>query len=236
MIDNEDADIICIQEFFHGSEKSFPTVKPFLEKQKAKHHHLDYVITKGDHKNFGLATFSYYPIVNTGEIHFEPIHANSGIFTDVLFQGDTIRIFNIHLESVRFSKYDHQLISDYLDPGSSQGSGSRVILSKLKNAFSKRSEQARIIADYIHRSPHPVIVCGDFNDTPASYSYKIIANQLNDSFLEIGHGVGSTYAGSLPFLRIDYILHSEQLEPFRFEIRKVNFSDHYPVSCFFKLK
>nr|NQU93238.1 endonuclease/exonuclease/phosphatase family protein [Bacteroidota bacterium] len=236
LIENEDADIVCFQEFFHGNEKSFPTVEPFVDAQKAKYHHIDYVLSRGNNKNFGIATFSHYPIVNTGEIHFEGAHANSGIYTDILFRSDTIRIFNLHLESVRFSKHDYQFVSEYLDPGTYSGSGSRIILSKLKNAFIKRSNQASVIAGYIEKSPYPVIVCGDFNDTPASFAYRTICKNLNDTFLEIGHGVGSTYAGNLPFLRIDYLLHSDRLEPYHFEIQKVAYSDHYPISCFFKIK
>lgn len=233
----QQADIVCFQEFFHGNEKSFPTIEPFLEKSNALNYHIDFVKTVGDKKHYGLATFTKYPIVGKGIIRFENARSNSGTYTDVIFKKDTIRVFNVHLESVRFSKADHKFVAEIIDPGQAiHSSNSRVIVQKLSQAFKKREKQADVVAQYLAESPYPVIVCGDFNDTPLSYVYRTIAKNLNDSFLEIGNGVGSTYAGGIPFLRIDFILHSDVLEPFRFKKHDVNYSDHYPLSCYFKIK
>ncbi|MCF8365359.1 MAG: endonuclease/exonuclease/phosphatase family protein [Bacteroidales bacterium] len=235
-VNSEQADVVCFQEFFHGTEKYFPTIDPFLDKSETKNYHVDYVLTRGDNKHFGLATFTRYPIVGKGNLRFENSTANSGIYTDIVFQSDTIRVFNVHLESIKLSKADHQLLSDVIDPGAATpSSGIRVILSKLSRATKKRAEQAEIVGRYIAASPYPVIVCGDFNDTPLSYVYRTVSQGLNDAFLEIGSGIGASYADDVPFLRIDYILHSETLEPFRFKKHDVKYSDHFPLSCYFKM-
>jgi endonuclease/exonuclease/phosphatase family metal-dependent hydrolase len=237
LIKEENADVICFQEFFHGNEKYFPTIEPFMESQGTGYYFTDYIKVFQDWKHYGLATFSKYPIVNTGTIRFENSSNNSGIFTDVVFKNDTIRIFNIHLQSIGFSKADYQFVSEFIEPGiESNISGSKVIFWKLKNAFEKRSQQAEIVSRHISESPYPVIICGDFNDTPASFAYHTISRNLKDAFDESGHGLGSTYAGDMPFLRIDYILHSDKLEPYKFKKHIVNYSDHFPVSCFFKIK
>lgn len=237
LIKEENPDVVCFQEFFHGNEKYFPTIGPFTEMVDIPHYHADYIKTVEDWRHYGIATFSKYPIVNQGSIHFSNSTTNSGIFTDIVFKNDTIRIFNLHLQSIHFSKADYQFVSEFIDPGiESNLSGSRVILWKLKNAFKKRSEQAVEVSKKIAESPHPVVVCGDFNDTPASFVYRTISKSLEDAFIESGRGIGSTYAGDMPFLRIDYILYSDNLEPYRFKKTEVDYSDHYPVSCYFKLK
>ncbi len=237
LIKDENPDVVCFQEFFHGNEKYFPTIGPFTEMVSIPYYHADYIKTVEDWRHYGIATFSKYPIVNQGSIHFNNSNTNSGIFTDIVFKKDTIRIFNLHLQSIHFSKADYEFVSEFIDPGvASNFSGSKVIWWKLKSAFKKRSEQAETVRQRIAESPHPVIVCGDFNDTPASYVYRTISKNLEDAFIESGRGIGSTYAGDMPFLRIDYILYSDRLEPYKFQKTKVDYSDHYPVSCFFKIK
>ncbi len=235
-VNHQQADIICFQEFFHGNEKSFPTVGPFLENSEAKNYHIDYVIQRGDSKHFGLATFTRFPIVGRGNIHFGDKTANSGIFTDVVFEGDTLRVFNFHLESVKFSKADYTFVKELSDPAIVNGSNTKIIVGKLSRAFKSRSAQADVVARYIQESPYPVIVCGDFNDTPLSYVYNTVAEGLNDAFLETGAGTGASFAGGIPLLRIDYILHSKSLEAYRFERHTVDYSDHYPISAYFKSK
>jgi endonuclease/exonuclease/phosphatase (EEP) superfamily protein YafD len=79
-------------------------------------------------------------------------------------------------------------------------------------------------------------LCGDFNDTPVSYSYNQLTKNLGDSFTGSGRGLGATYIGRLPSYRIDYILHSEDLTPLNFQVSKIRLSDHYPISCYFSFK
>ncbi|MBE0637694.1 MAG: endonuclease/exonuclease/phosphatase family protein [Bacteroidales bacterium] len=235
-ITTESPDIVNFQEFFHGSETYFPTIGPFLESQKTSHYHTDYIKVVGTNKHYGLATFSRFPIVNRGSIRFGNSTSNSGMFTDIVVNRDTVRVFNFHFESIRLSNADYKFVTEFIDPGMHPtSSNSRIILGKFHNAFVKRAEQARIAKEHIAQSPYPVIVSGDFNDTPVSYVYHQISSGLNDAFIESGTGFGSTYAGNIPFIRIDYILHSDQLRAQGYQTHKVSFSDHYPISCDFLL-
>jgi endonuclease/exonuclease/phosphatase family metal-dependent hydrolase len=104
----------------------------------------------------------------------------------------------------------------------------------LKKGFVKRSLQAQIVKDHINSSKYPVIVAGDFNDTPVSYSYRKIRRGLNDSFVTSGYGAGFTYKGNYPPNRIDYILYDNSLVSSHFDILKVKYSDHYPIIAWFK--
>jgi len=236
LLNKLNADVVCFQEFFHGEQNYFPTIQPLRNSLNTPYFHTDIEATNVRNKHFGLATFSVYPIINKGIIKFSGAKANAGIFSDVLIDEDTIRFFNIHLESIKFSNSDHQFMSDFMEPGVNPSTSSgKVIFSKLKNAFINRSIQAQTVKEFIEKSPHPVILCGDFNDTPSSFAYNTVKGNLNDAFLESGFGFGTTYADGIPFLRIDYILHSKQLTPSDFKIHNVHFSDHYPVSAYFGL-
>lgn len=236
-ITSESPDIVNFQEFFHGNESYFPTIGPFQKSQRASHYHVDYIKVVETNKHYGLATFSRFPIVNRGVIRFENSTSNSGIFTDIVVNVDTIRVFNFHLESIRFSNADYKFVTEFIDPGiQPTSSNSRIILGKFRNAYSKRAAQARIAAEHIARSPYPVIVSGDFNDTPVSFVYHQISKGLKDAFIESGYGFGATYAGNIPFIRIDYILHNDELNAHDFHQHRVHFSDHFPISCYFDLK
>ena len=109
--------------------------------------------------------------------------------------------------------------------------GSLRILKRLKKAYLYRAEQARELSLSIEKSPYPVILCGDFNDTPVSYSYRTISKNLEDCYGKAGRGFWTTYAGPIPGLRIDFILHSPSLSTKGFLTQKVRLSDHYPVEA-----
>jgi endonuclease/exonuclease/phosphatase family metal-dependent hydrolase len=102
---------------------------------------------------------------------------------------------------------------------------------KFRDAVIKRAEQATALRKSINKSPYPVIVCGDFNDTPVSYTYHTVKGDLKDSFIESGKGTANTYNGKLPSFRIDYILYSPVFTSYNFAVSSLNHSDHFPVSC-----
>lgn len=235
LLDKENPAILCLQEYYYQNDGEFETTDTLIKFLSANNIHAYYpVVNKGKYF-FGIATLTKYPIINKGKIVFKGT-SNMSIYTDILLSGDTVRIYNNHLESVRLGKEDYNFINKFdFDINEKEVKDSKSIIRRLKNAFIKRAKQADIIAKDISSCPYPVIVCGDFNDTPTSYSYKTICNGLTDSYLESGNGNGSTYNGKIPFLRIDYILHSSKFKSYDFIVGKEDLSDHFPVSCLMSL-
>lgn len=226
----EDADIICLQEFFNAPKKvGFVTKDTIVNNFRQHHCHDDYVQkTKYGHE-FGIATFSAYPIVRKGRIDFDNDINNLCIWSDISLKGDTIRVYNAHLASIGFQEADYELY-DALDQSSIEKGGKRIG-GLLKRAFVKRAFQAERIAAHMAECTYPIIYCGDLNDTPVSYSYGVLSAELEDAFQESGSGLGSTYVGNLPSFRIDHIMHSKELRAHGFRTFQDELSDHRPVSC-----
>jgi endonuclease/exonuclease/phosphatase family metal-dependent hydrolase len=228
-IREQDPDIICFQEYYTyyykgrtqddiaGHLKSYP--------ESAIHYTANTVGRNG----YGIATYSKFPILKRSRIPFNS-STNAGMYTDLLVAGDTVRVFNVHLQSIRFRQENYDFIDTMrLSYSSEQIKGFRNIGSQLKAAFERRSEQADMISNYIKDSPHPVIVMGDFNDTPQSYAYRRIHKGLKDAFRKSGRGFGNSYKGELPSFRIDYIFVQDPLLPYRFKRIKTEYSDHFPI-------
>ncbi|HNW54622.1 MAG TPA: endonuclease/exonuclease/phosphatase family protein, partial [Bacteroidales bacterium] len=157
---------------------------------------------------------------------------------DVKIGKDTIRVLNLHLESIKFGKEDYNFVSEITTTPSNNDKlkkGSWSILSKMKFAYIKRASQIEKVAGYIKTSPYPVIFCGDFNDTPVSYSYRQINNELDDAFVNAGQGLGQTHTNMIPLLRIDYIFHSKSMKCIDYKTIEKDYSDHFPVYARFNL-
>lgn len=239
LLKEADADIYCFQEFYNrGADKRFQTQDTMVTFLRAKNIHegFSHYIPNGEQR-FGLATFSAYPIVKKELITFENDPNNCALSTDIDIKGKIIRVFNLHLSSIRFQKADYEYLGD--EKNSKQWEKKKDpeqrIISRLNNAYIKRSKQVEIILSKIEQSPYPVLVCGDFNDTPVSYTYRKMTKELWDAFVESGNGTGSTYIGMFPFLRIDYILHSKELNAYQFETHSEELSDHHAISCIIEL-
>ncbi len=235
-VKNEAPDIICFQEFYSKKKKGeISTIATFVTMQNAKNYHIAYPYTSDVKKYSGMAIFTSFPIINRGEIRFENA-ASICIFSDIIAKSDTFRIYNAHLASNRFGYDTYKFIDSLTNGTNEQFSGVFPIMKKLSRGYIKRSEQADVLAAHIRNSPYPVIVCGDYNDTPVSYTYHKIRGELDDAFEEAGNGFGITYAGSFPPIRIDHILHSRELRAIKHSISDIKLSDHYPVSCTFSIR
>jgi endonuclease/exonuclease/phosphatase family metal-dependent hydrolase len=179
--------------------------------------------------NFGLVTFSRYPIIHKEPISF-PETINGAISSDILIGKDTIRIYNCHLQSIRLRKdYNDLLDSLIFNYNERQLDELKDISFRMRQAYILRGKQVDLMNAHIKKSAHLVIICGDFNDTPVSYTYYNLSKGLKDAFIESGSGIGTTFRGNLPYMRIDYVLYSPWFTSQYFEIKRVNLSDHYPV-------
>ncbi|HYQ57600.1 MAG TPA: endonuclease/exonuclease/phosphatase family protein [Draconibacterium sp.] len=222
---DQDADIICLQEARLRQNNIFNLAQAVNDLETIKHYQFARSST-----TYGSVTMTRYPIVNMGEIRFDNSR-NITIYTDVLIDADTVRIFNIHLQSYHIDPEKYDIIES---PGINEGKDIEEVKemsAKFKEAFQLRAAQVREIRKYIDESPHNVIICGDFNDTPASFSYRTLSSGLTDAFVNSGHGIGRTYIGKLPSFRIDYIMHGDGFESYDFVTLEYQNSDHFPIRC-----
>jgi endonuclease/exonuclease/phosphatase family metal-dependent hydrolase len=228
----QNADIYCFQEFYYTKQKGkFETRDTMLTFLKARNYREAYTHKLRGEQYFGLATFTRYAIVNDGEIRFENDDNNVCLFTDVLINKDTVRIYNLHIASIRFSYDDYRFVENIDSKSESDiiEKGARNIYQRLSSAFVKRSVQSKIIIKHIQNSPYPIILCGDFNDSPNSYCYREFSSVLDDSFKESGSGIGKTYIGSFPSFRIDYIFHSDEFRSIDYRTLNEKYSDHHAI-------
>ncbi len=227
-IKTQKPDILCMQEFYvmgNPADKEISVKKALGGKYYS---HMK-VIGSGKNRFYGIVTYSRYPIIKKGDI-VHPGSSSLSIYTDIIIGRDTFRIYNNHLQSFRLKKMERSFIEELTLPDDKETlSEVKSLGVSLKKGFVKRALQAQIVKDHINRSPYPVIVVGDFNDTPVSYAYRKIRKGLNDSFVNSGYGAGFTYKGNYPPNRIDYILYDKSLMSTSFEIKKVKYSDHYPI-------
>ena len=219
------ADIVCLQEIrlFKNGKLSPEGIRDALP--GIKHYHLAHSISYG-----GPMTLSKFPIVRLGEIRFDH-SANMVLFSDIILgQSDTVRVYNCHFQSYRITPEEYSLTDpDKSGTNEQQLREAGLISKKMIIAFSIRARQARTVSLHIKKCPYPVIVCGDFNDTPHSYIYHLLGKQLNDSFTHAGFGISNTYNGFLPLFRIDYILYSNRFNAIYYSRESVDLSDHFPV-------
>lgn len=230
-LDEQEADIVCLQEARLWKKKIFNLSGTVKELNNINHYQF-----ARTSKTFGLVTMTRYPIVNMKEIRFEDSN-NMTIYTDVIINSDTVRVFNVHLQSFNIHPKNYSVIENM----DIQEEKSRRVLmgvaSKMRQAFKLRAIQVEKIREIIDASPYPVIVSGDFNDTPVSYAYQTLrGGDLTDAFINSGKGVGRTYVGKMPSFRIDYIMHSPEFESYNFETVRFGQSDHLPVMCDLKIE
>jgi endonuclease/exonuclease/phosphatase family metal-dependent hydrolase len=235
-VQEHDADILCFQEFFEPhNAKGFNENIAYIQQSL----HYPYYFFSHDYKGAngmyetGVIIFSRYPIVHSDQIKYDSKDSlrasESLILVDLNVNGKTIRVFTTHLQSVLFRNKDFRDFEIIRNVEDSMIEASKSIAKKLKRAYSLRGGQADLVRAQLDKSPYPVIICGDFNDVPNSYSYFRIRGNRQDAFVEKGFGIGRTYVHLSPTLRIDYILADKQFKVFQACKFPLPYSDHYPV-------
>ena len=216
------ADIICLQEFFDDENSEiFNNIQTIGEQAGYTH----YFLTKPRHDNGvrrGLITFSKFPIIQQGPIFLSENRYNGATFVDLLIDTDTVRVINLHLESLNLSER-------------TQG---KSLVSVIKSNPIVKSRQADDVMRFVIDHPHPTVVCGDFNEVPNSFLYQQFDQTLTNAFEERGQGFGFTYQGTspVPLLRIDNQFYSPSLHLTAFATYdNACCSDHFPIEARYRL-
>jgi len=232
LIADQHPDIACFQEFSTSNIRGKQGFDSLISDRLGLPYRFFSSDYNSPHYHSGVILFSRFPILNTGKISLMgSLPSESLIYADLLDGTDTFRVVTMHLQSIYLNHHDLEDIDQLKSRGDSALEVSRTVISKIKRASIRRGLQAVRVAAEVGRSPYPVIVCGDFNDTPDSYTYFRIRGKLQDAFLEKGWGIGRTYMGISPTLRIDFILPDRHFRVNSFKRIPRNLSDHYPIIC-----
>lgn len=205
-IETESPDILSLQEYHPHEDIDFS----FFEYKYEK--------LSGNKIKYGQAIFSKFPIIHSGSIEF-PDTGNNAIFADVVKGEDTLRVYNIHLESLRINADVENLKKE----------NSERLFKRVGSTFKMQQFQTELFLMHKKQCKYKMVICGDFNNTAYSYVYKKIKGDLNDAFKASGSGFGRTYAFKFFPVRIDFIFADEAFKINGFKTYKEHYSDHYPV-------
>lgn len=214
--------ILCIQE---ANEVNLDFIGAHLEYQN-----IHYI----KHRN-GSAILTDYPMLDKGKIDFGNNY-DYCLWADLDIAGKRVRVYSIYLASNRISTMANKVAKEADLQDKETWRTVKGMISNVKTASQRRARQAKVISSDIANCKYPVLLCGDLNDTPLSFTYRQISTNMQDAFQEKGLGIGTTYGGTIPALRIDYILVDQRFNIHDFEKYKVDFSDHFPIHSTLSLK
>ena len=235
------ADIICVQEA--NAAKSF--YDKFVRREVTHTPYMDSIKVTGNM----LTLLSAYPIVRKQLICRHGVNA-SAAFWLLLDPGDTLLVVNNHLASNQMSSEERDdwkgmmkaTVSNTIpnddEARAQHASEGKMLITKIADASIARALMADTIAAFLERNAHlSQLVCGDFNDSPISYSHRLLSRNLTDAYVATANGVGRTFNEGNIRVRIDNILCSSDWRPFQCTIDDACLlSDHYPMTCYLKRK
>ncbi|RZJ69553.1 endonuclease/exonuclease/phosphatase family protein [Flavobacterium sp.] len=214
-INEQNPDIVCLQEY---SERANVDLKVYPHK---------YVMMQGNQVKTGQAIFSKFPIIEEGKLEL-PNSNNNVVYADIRKGKDTIRVYSMHLQSVKITPDVDEINNDHLNQIDEKKR--QAILKRISEAFKRQQQQAEIIQKHRRACKYPVIICGDMNNSAFSYVYRVIKGKLNDTFEEAGKGFGQTYKFKYYPARIDYIFADPKFHVKAFaNFSEFENSDHYPI-------
>lgn len=233
LVSEKQPDILCIQEYYGGKSNEKELFRQ-LEKSGSDYsiHSKNYFAQKKNKRNYGVATITSFPILNEGTIVLENSRDALAIFTDLLIDDDTVRVYNIHLQSILLGREGYRVLNELIDNQEIEKvEDGKLMFSRLKSGFLKRAVQAEKIAAHIAACNLPIILAGDFNDVPTSYTAQQLKCDLKDAFTEAGRGLGATYV-PVPFFRIDNIMVDKKFDVASYHTHNEKaLSDHYAISA-----
>ena len=229
-LQKSDADIICMQEFPVKDQIKLKEINKALKKYPYK----SSTVIEG---TYGVACYSRYPILSEKRIDYKS-NANGSVAYKLKIENDTILLINNHLESNKLTKDDKRVYKKILkDPSNEEASkDSKMLLRKLADASGIRASQADRVAQIVLESKEAgIIVCGDMNSAPLSYTHRTLSKHLTDAFVDSGCGLGISYNQNYFFFRIDHILTNDYFKAVNCTVDKsIKSSDHYPIWCYLK--
>lgn len=232
-IEYQNADILCLQE----SKNPYPKLQAKIDSAMTRLYPYIASVDKPGTED-RLTLYSKYPIVHTEKILYPHSEYLSAAHR-VKIGKDTVTIINTHFLSTGLSSNERESVNKLFDNQMKADSikyTSQRLMSQLSNASKFRSVEVDAVARYIDAHSHEsIILCGDFNDSPISYTHHKLTKKLNDTFVESGRGVGVSFNRSRLYVRIDYILASDDWQSYNCHVdNKIGISDHYPVLCWLK--
>ena len=237
-IANSNADIVCLQEYMVGTLPNFLTQEKIERALYMYPYHFTVPLVRKNRYSIGLAIYSKFPIISSRRIRYDSTF-NGSTFHELDIKGERLYVINNHLESFKLTIEDRTKYEEFFKNMNAESFDElkEAVQKKISTAFQIRAEQAEIVAEEIEKlNGDYLIVCGDFNDTPVSYAYRVIKGSMIDAFAESGTGPGITYNQNYYWLRIDHILHSPNIQAYNAKVDNIAASDHYPMWCYLELK
>ncbi len=231
-VKKSEADVLCLQEFYNDPKD---TLFNTIHRIKKKYPYFYFSETYRNHLGgaFGMVIFSKFPIKSSGKVVFQEGSNNQTIYADIKLPQATVRVYNMHLQSMSIN--DKEIAESNFD----HKSKTKVMQAflKYKNGTINRSIQVDKLVKHVKDSPFKVVVSGDLNDPPYSYTYEKLYDVLTNAFEKKGNGFGTTFNGQLPLLRIDQQFCDTNLEVASFAtLSNITFTDHFPIKAGYRFK
>lgn len=209
-VSEKNPDILCMQEYYVGAT-NLTNLYPYK-----------YIRLKEKNNEFGSAIFSKYPIINKQSLDFPQDGNNNAIYADIVIdKKDTVRIFNVHFQSLNIKPGIDDLKKE----------DSKKLLGRIGYGFSLQQDQAEMLLPMVQNTTYRKMIAGDFNNTAFSYIYNLLKSEagLKDAFMQKGSGFGKSFNLNYFPLRIDFMLLGEGVKTAEFHRFKINYSDHFPI-------